>query len=404
MNGDGHSETRRACALVARCLPVCAGRLSIAIQCGRWGGALLVAMLLIFCAGAAPDAMAKGPVGQHDMLLLLPDGPVHLRIEISDGGRSLQQMRDDYLAHLVESLDADQDGKLSRSETTKHPLFAKGRRFQGNKFLNSLRSRRPYTNHEIAMAVDREAGQLVSYRQNNLLADQDLSVFSVLDADSSGQIDRLEMRLAPARIGERDSDFDQCVTFDEFLNEADAMASPLIVNPFDEEPPGAVNSELLRDATEPILAGRLVRRYDSDRDSHLSPEELGWQSERVEQIDSDGDSRLSLHELAQLASAQPDISLRVDLSKEPAAAMEVVGESSPGVDVSRSDLIRLDRAGLSLSVGYRASRPHAGSQAERRSCLQCHRRGRQRVSRSRRDRRTPKIRALPVRCDGSRRR
>jgi Ca2+-binding EF-hand superfamily protein len=302
-------------------------------------------------------AAAENAAGQHDMLLLLPDGPVHLRIQISDSGRSLQKMRDDYLAQLVESLDADQNGKLSRSETTKHPLFAKGRRFEGNKFLSSLRSRRPYTDREIAMAVDREAGQLVSYRQNNLLADQDLSVFQVLDADESGLIDRVEMRLAPARIGERDSDFDHCVTFDEFLTVADAMAQPQIVNPLDEEPPGAVNSELLRDATEPILAGRLVRRYDSDRDAHLTADELGWQSQRVESLDTNSDSRLSLQELASLASAEPDISLRVDLGKESAEAMQVIGPSSPDVDVSRADLVRLKRAGLSLSVGYRHRDP-----------------------------------------------
>jgi Ca2+-binding EF-hand superfamily protein len=289
--------------------------------------------------------------------LLLPGGPVHLRVHVSDNGKSLKQMREDYLTHLTASLDTDQDGKVSRGETMKHPLFAKGRRFEGNTFLKSLRSPRPYTDREISRAVDREAGQLVSYRQNNLLADQDLSVFRVLDADESGLIDRIEMRLAPARIGERDSDFDHCVTFDEFLNDAAAMDQPLVVNPLDDEPPGAVNSELLRDATEPILAGRLVRRYDTDRDARLTASELGWQSERIEFLDTNGDSLLSLQELSKIAAAEPDVSLEVDIGKEASEAMRVMGPASPDIDILRADLVRLKRGDLSLSVGYRHRDP-----------------------------------------------
>lgn len=356
MNCVRPSEMWHSRALGERCFPASFEPLPLAVRF-RSCFALLVTAVLLLQGWFAPPASAESPAGQHDMLLLLPEGPVHLRIQISDNGRSLQQMRDDYLAHLVESLDTDQDGKLSRSETTNHPLFSKGRRFQNNQFLNSLRSRRPYTDREIAMAVDREAGQLVSYRQNNLLADQDLGVFRVLDADASGLIDRVEMRLSPARIGERDSDFDQCVTFDEFLNDADAMDSPLIVNPFDDEPPGAVNSELLRDATEPILAGRLVRRYDKDQDAHLTAEELGWKSERAAAMDTDGDGRLNIQELSRLAAAEPDISLQVDLGKEASEAMQVIGADTSDVDISRPDLVRLRRDGLSLSVGYRHRDP-----------------------------------------------
>lgn len=317
--------------------------------------------LLTVCTGM-PTARGDSVDGRHDVLLLLPDGPVHLRIRVTDDGVPLKKMREDYTDRLVATLDTDEDGSLSRSETTKHPLFASGRRFEGNKFLNSLRTRQSYSDDEIAMAVDRAAGQLVTYRQNNALAEQDLSVFRVLDADESGVIDRTEMRMAAARIAEHDSDFDHCVTFAEFLDEAPELPLGVVPSPLTIEPPGAVHSELMRDATEPILAARLVRHYDKDRDAHLTASELGWPESRVDVLDTDGDGRLSMQELGKIASATPDISLAVDLGKSPTEAMAVVGGRPADVRVSRPDLVRIRRSNLSMSVGYRHRDPIAESQ------------------------------------------
>ncbi|MFK8112424.1 MAG: hypothetical protein AB8B91_09485 [Rubripirellula sp.] len=327
---------------------------------GALGWAFRHAMVLVMCLAVAPTLVAEdASLGQHDMLLMLPDGPVHLRVKVTDSGSPLQDSRRQYIERLIASLDTDQDGKVSRSETTKHPLFTGGRRFEGNKFLGSLRARKPYTLREIEMQVNREAGQLVSYRQNNSLADQDLSVFRVLDSDESGLIERIEMRLSPAKIAERDSDFDQCVTFDEFLTDADAMADPnVIASPLTEEPPGAIHSELLRDANEPILAARLVKRYDKDRDAHLTSDELGWSDDRIGALDDDGDSLLSMQELSGIAKSEPDLALDVDLGKDASEAMQLV-RSSADIDTARADLVRLKRGGLSLSVGYRHRDPMA---------------------------------------------
>lgn len=291
------------------------------------------------------------------MLLLLPDGLVHLRIFVMDGDRSLDQTRAAYLQELVAMLDTDNDGRLSRMETAKHPLFVSGRRFEGNAFLKSLRSERPLSQRDIELAIDRTAGQLVTYRQNNALADQDLSVFQVLDKDGSGLIERDEMRLAPAHVAERDSDFDECITFDEFLNEQPMVMGSLVIAQIADEPPASLHSELLRDANEPILAARLVRKYDTDRDAHLTHDELGWELNRIQKLDSDRDGRLSMQELSHLTTATPDLAMKIDFSKDSAQAMKLVSDPSQIVIAERADLVRLQRGTLSLSVGYRHRDP-----------------------------------------------
>jgi hypothetical protein len=142
---------------------------------------------------------ADGEGGRHDMLLLLPHGPLHLRLQLSDRGKSLQTQREEYLVRLAAALDTDGDGKISRAETAKHPLFVTGRRFDGNAFVASLRGEKFYSDADLRVAVDRAAGQLMAFRQNSAMADQDMRVFRALDEDNSGLVDRAEIRTAASR-------------------------------------------------------------------------------------------------------------------------------------------------------------------------------------------------------------
>lgn len=294
--------------------------------------------------------------GQHDMFLILPDGPVHLRVLISDGGRSLAETRADYMTELIRTLDVDQDGHVSRDETTKHPLFVTGRRFANNSFLNRLKPTRPLTDKELALAVDRAAGQLVTYRQNQALADQDLSVFGVLDDDESGLLDRYEMRLAASFIAARDLDFDQCVTFDEFLDQSTVDDMTGLATTSSDPPPASLHSELLRDANEPIMAARMVRQYDSDRDAHLNAAELNWAPSRIDSLDSNQDGRLSTLELQAAAQAEPDVQIQLDISTGTHSAMQLMNPSENAV-ASRPDVITFRRGPQSLSIGYRHRDP-----------------------------------------------
>lgn len=306
--------------------------------------------------------------GGQDVILLLPAGPLHIRIEIVDGGQSLQQLRTEYTRRLMTQLDVDQDGLISRSETTNHPLFVTGRRFTDNKFLDSLRGKKPYSDDEIKLAVDRAAGQLVAFRQNEALVDQDLSVFRVIDEDQSGLIERVEMRTAVARIAARDIDFDQTITFDEFLDQAVQPDSDLGLSGAASEPPPSILSELMRNAAEPIMAPRLVRMYDHDKDAHLSATELGWTQERCAELDNSQDGLLNVQELTKLRFGSPDLNLKVDLSMESDISLKLLASrSSVATHQLRNDVVSLQAGELSMSIGYRARDPLAEAEQNARN-------------------------------------
>lgn len=329
-------------------------------------------VILLFTFNTAVAADPEPQPGQHDVLLLLPQGPLHLRIHVTHDGKPLEDLRHAYTQTLVAQLDVDQDGKLDRDETTKHPLFVSGRRFTGNKFLNSLRAKKPYTDDEIKLAVDRAAGQLVTFRQNDALVDQDLSVFKALDADESGLVERIEMRTAAARIADRDQDFDQCITFDEFLDQPDATGmNAQVVSPVNDEPPPNILSEVMRNAAEPIMGPRLIRKYDQDRDAHLSAVELHWSEDRVAELDSSKDQRLSVQELSRLRHGQPDIELQVDFADQPAGGnMTLVGiRDSVNLEQEREDVFNIDTGEITMRIGYRHRDPIAESEANARNAF-----------------------------------
>ncbi len=319
------------------------------------------------CAQVSTTTTKASPEpGVHDMVLMLADGPIHMRFRIVAQGENLSALRQSYVQELKRNLDVDQDGKVSRRETAKHPLFTNTRRFDDNKFLDTLRSQKDYSDKELAGAVDRVAGPVVAFRQNNAVTEQDLSVFRVLDENESGLIERAEMRTAPARLALRDLDFDQCITFDEFTNQVASEVN--MISLANEEPPASVHSELLRDASEGTLPARLVRRYDADRDARLSARELNWSPENCAQLDRDRDGFLSVHELSEIAAVQPELEFSVELSGNAEGGLQLIGGRLMhlvGKQQSRS--VRLEHRGMALTIAFRNRDPLAEAERDARA-------------------------------------
>src|SRR5262245_37699672 len=93
-------------------------------------------LLLTLATAAQPGAAAADSASiaaeRRDLLLLLDDGPVHLRLCLVIGGQSLAESRKTYIDRLIKTLDADGDSKLTRTEAASSPLFRTKRRPSAN--------------------------------------------------------------------------------------------------------------------------------------------------------------------------------------------------------------------------------------------------------------------------------
>jgi Ca2+-binding EF-hand superfamily protein len=312
-------------------------------------------------APLAADRVAALPDGDvRDVLLLLDDGPLHLRFRVTLSGVSLASARDAYVDKLLQKLDTNGDGKLSPEELARSPLAPPRR--SGNAFLQSLdgdRGKGPKDGRaSLVQQVEKEGGEMVVYREDTKASKNDQEVFKLLDTDKSGYLDRSEMSAAAAKILERDQDQDECISFQEFLPEPEPDPAALLVprRPNATERPATSQREMLRDISEPRLAGGMMKKYDKNRDGKLSPEELGWAAERVKMLDANSDGKLNEKELKGIAQTPVDLELGIDLNGAPEGQPAIVILANAGKrvdDGKRPDLVRLAFARAVLTLSFR---------------------------------------------------
>lgn len=310
-------------------------------------------------------APARGE--RRDTLLMLDSGPVHIRTWVSLEGKALSAHVEEYVDRLMRELDADGDGKLSKSEARLSPLRASSKQ-RGNPFLEQLDKDKVVSRGDIEQDVLKVFSDFVTYRQDDSAATNDGELFGVLDSDGSEFIEPGEMRTAALRILDRDSDRDQCITLDEL--------APVVTNPTPfvvempatatEQPPPRI-SETLRDPGDggdrSIGMGRLIRdvvqKYDRDRDRQLSIDELGWDPAEFGRLDRDRNGGLTADEAIRFPELNPSLELAIELSAGPEgqpvrviAARGVVMEQAP-----RPDLLRVKFGEVSVTFSSRDSRP-----------------------------------------------
>lgn len=320
----------------------------------------IIAMLFALAATERSEAEETAPVESRDAVLLLDTGPLHLRFHITWKGKALTTARQQYLERLRAALDRNQDGKVTRKETHSSPLFNARRQFQDNPFLASLDEKHTLSLRDIQRQVDRIAGEAVVYRQDRSAAENDLQVFKLLDADESGRIEPKEMITAAARVAALDTDRDQCINFEEFLPAPMPPTQPVAIQPqtTDDDRPKPTIASLIRDMREPLLARRLIRKYDKNRDDRLSADELGWSKSRVKELDESRDGALSSRELRKLPSSAVDLELAVELSAEELSenspALRVVSSAADRqAPAPRPDLVRLVFGGTQVTFSFR---------------------------------------------------
>lgn len=290
-------------------------------------------------ADEMPNRASHADADVRHVVLMLERAPLHLRLQIQIGGQSLTAARREYLDRLLKQLDVDEDGQVSRAEADRSPLLRQAGPASESGFLASLEANQPSAPIDLVGAVTRAAGETMVYRQEDSASQSDASVFELLDEDGSGVIDPLEMTTAAERLRSLDRDRDRCVGYDEVQPQAEEPPQdPLLIATAgtEEPPPRATFSELVRDVRDPLLARRMLRKYDRDFDGRLSDAELHWGPERIAQIDANGDGGLSVVELRDIAKSDVDLALEVDLmtGDDRQARLTVKGAGRPGMEVT----------------------------------------------------------------------
>jgi Ca2+-binding EF-hand superfamily protein len=334
---------------------------------------MIASLILTLSVLAADAARGKGEAlveveaaaDRRDVLLLLDGGPLHLRLHLSLEGVSLAEARRQYVGRLIDSLDADRDGELSREEAAKSPLLRTKARPGAAQFLKSLGGPTSFSLRDVDRAVDRVGGEPVAYRQDLSSSKNDLEVFKLLDTDANGVLDQHELDASSDLVLLKDDDGDECVSFEEFFPPAppDANQALLGIGPRTPAPTVTV-ADIVRDAQEPLLARRLLAKYDRDRDLQLTAKELNWPAERLKSLDANGNQKLNSQELAALGRATPDVELSADLKPRESGdgAIGVRATAGRRLDASqRADYAKVAFSAAVVTFSHRNADPIASA-------------------------------------------
>ncbi len=296
----------------------------------------------------------------RDVLLLLDNGPLHLRLHIAVGAQSPSAARAATALRMMKALDTNQDGQLSQEEAQRSPLFREKQRPKAAAFIKSIGAQLKMSPKEVEQRLAQIGGETITYRQNTSTSDSDSVVFQLLDANGDSVVDADEMFEAVDLLLARDVDDDECVTLDEVTPAPDPMATPVNAVTTAPTPAGPTVAELLRDTHQTLLPAQLLLKYDTNRNRKLSPEELHWPAERLTPCDADRDGQLSQRELENIKHSPVDVELAVDVirPKDGGTMLKVLNASVPRHDDERyPDLATLSLANAVITFSTREVDP-----------------------------------------------
>ena len=341
--------------------------------------AILLAILASrsLCAQTS-DLVAAGPSNESDAagatmnvaaaddewssaFLLLDERPLHLQFRITINGVSLSQARENGVQELIAKLDSDQDGKLSHVEFQKSPLVRKVARPKAEKFLKTLGPQPDPKSDDIRAQFARVAGgSMLSIRADGSTAKDDTSIYELIDADKSGLVDADELTRAEQRLRQRDSDYDNCVSFEEF--QPTVVNQQLIVAslPEEEQAKSVLSEMMIQSQASRQLRPALLKKYDVNKDKALSAGELHWPVELYDRMDANRDGDLNAYEMQAAVEVPFDIQLTVELNPkdDTVPALTILKTAMDAtVESNRNDTVTLKNSSFTLMLVSRKTDP-----------------------------------------------
>src|SRR5262245_59649276 len=272
----------------------------------------------------------------YDLLLLDKARPYWIRFHVRFDGKPYTELWTRAIDTLFADLDRNDDGFLDAAECKRVP--------HSTILLQAMQSGYPYYAQWPTppfKELDKDGDGRVSraeleayYVRSNIPLIRTLpafnpdpyaetinrELFDLLDKNKDGKITPDEALAAEAWLDKLDLDEDECLSLQELvpnlLNAQRVQTQLRGGNP-------NIPTMIFARADVPIanLAQQFLSRYDTDKDYHHSPMEIGLDGEAFAALDRDGNGKLDVPELVDyLACGLPDVELQMSIDKSGAAA------------------------------------------------------------------------------------
>jgi Ca2+-binding EF-hand superfamily protein len=262
-----------------------------------------------------------------DFVFVANDRPIYLRLHIQNNGRPYSTAWEAYMKKFFDHFDTNGDGKLTKAEVERAP----NAQFLNFHLQGSLGF--PIQGQTVRMQdVDENKDGTIQlpefknyYRRggigplqfsnNSSQGTTDAvtnTIFKYLDTNKDKKLSAEEMTKAPTALQRLDLDENEVLTSDELMpgggNNNGYYAFSVAGGGM-----GAPNISLgfvqVEAASVDRVAQQVLTHYDKDKDSKLTPKEIGLDKALFDRLDANHDGKLDVKEFAGFLRRDPDLEL-----------------------------------------------------------------------------------------------